>query len=969
MVGVGTVECQACATRVAALAFCGSCGSRLAPAVDAPSGEQSRGAGEDPVEVLTLMLTDVEGSTRLWELYRREMSAALRRLDDIIVAVVAANGGTVVKTKGEGDSTFSVFNAAATALNAALELQLALHEEQWPPEVPLRVRVALHTGEVEPRDGDYYGRAVNRAARLRAAAHGGQTVLSEATSRAAVALPIGTHLRDVGRHRLKDLDRPEQVFQLCHPRLPAEFPPLRSLDGRRHNLPFQLTRFVGRDREVYELRDRLRRDRLVTLTGPGGSGKTRLSLEVAGGFLDDHPDGVWLVELAPLPVRSDVGAVAQQVAAALTVRHEPGRSVLDTLLDHLRPRRLLLVLDNCEHVAEAAGAFAHVVATTCPGVRLLASSRQPLGVSGEHVCPVLPLDLPALATSEPDALIAFPSVELFVDRAALADASFRLSFDNAAPVVEIVRRLDGIPLAIELAAAWVKTLSPAHISARLAQRFCMLSVGSASSLPHHRTLRALVDWSHDLLTDEERTVFRRCSVFRGRFSIEAAEDLCTGGGVEKNDVLAILRQLADKSLLTADPTGEGAVLGMLETVREYGTERLCEAGEHDGITVAFRGWYLGFCERVERELYGPEQGRWMERLESEHDNLRQALEDSVQAGELEAVQKMASALWRFWWIRGYLGEGRAWLERGLAHDRASVGVRARALHAAGALAWDQGDLAAARRFLAGGLALFSEQGNGVGAGFCLVRLGATLGLQGEFPKATALLEHALALGLEIGDHRVVANSLQQMGLLAMQRGDVGEARDLWRRSYDLFRQVGDTWGTFASLGDQGETAMLMGDHDSARRMLEKSLSMATEMRDMWRVARCLGTLGDLANRRGDVDVARRLQLQALRLRRDIGEKAGIAESIEALARAAVERGEAARAARLLGSADRLREAIGAPVLLCRAEEREVFVGRIRAALAPADFAAAWTEGRAMTVEKAVSFALEQDDEEMAWTAA
>jgi predicted ATPase/DNA-binding SARP family transcriptional activator len=544
---------------------------------------------ELPTGVVTFLLTDVEGSTRLWERHPSAAQEAIARHDELIASAVAAHGGVLLKTKGEGDSTFSVFASASDAVACAVDAQRAMQAGPWPEQAAIRVRAALHSGEAQIRGADYFGPAVSRCARLRSIASGGQTILSEATAELVRdALPDGASLRDLGAHRLRDLTRPERVTQLCHRDLPDEFPPLRSVDAFPNNLPVQLSTFVGRRHEMAEIKVLLGGHRLVMLTGAGGAGKTRLAIEVGAEVLDAYADGVWFAALAAL---TDQALVAQTVAAALHLREEAGRDVIDLLAEHLREREALLILDNCEHIVAACASLAEKLLQTCPRLKILATSREALQIAGEAMWRTPSLAVPAETAPPAPVLCQYESVQLFRDRARACAPAFDVDPGNAPAVAEICRRLDGIPLAIELAAARVKTLTAVQIAERLDDRFRLVAGGSRTALPRQQTLRALIDWSYELLTDTERVVFRRLSAFAGGFPLEGAERVCAGEGVDVLDVVDLLERLADKSLVTAD---EGRFV-LLETIREYGLERLREAGEADAVRAA-RG-VDGDCRR------------------------------------------------------------------------------------------------------------------------------------------------------------------------------------------------------------------------------------------------------------------------------------------------------------------------------------------------------------------------------------
>ena len=549
------------------------------------------------------LFTDVEGSTRLWEQQPAAMRQALVRHDAIIEDEVGRQAGVVVRPRGEGDSRFAVFARATDAVAAAVAIQRALHDEPWPVSAPLRVRLALHTGEADLREGDYYGSAVNRCARLRAVAHGGQVLVSQATYD-LVLDGLGPDLRliDLGAHRLQDLQRSERVFQLLAPGITTDFSPLRSLDMLPNNLPLQMTSFVGREQEVEDVKRLLGQARLVTLTGPGGSGKTRLALHVAAEMLDSYADGVWLVELAGVPVYNRDLAL-RAIATSLDVHPDGTGALQDLLVGSLRSQQLLLLLDNCEHLVEAVAAFADTVLHLCPGVRLLATSREPLAVLGERPWPVLPLAAPAPGQHRSlSGLNDYAAIRLFVERAGSAAPSFRLSESNATAVAELCHHLDGLPLAIELAAARVRVLSVEQLLERIADRFRLLARGSRSGLPRQQTLQALIDWSYDLLTEQERLLFNRLSVFEGRWTIEDAEAVCaaTGDPIEPEEVLDLLTNLVDKSLIAAVPAPDDMThYRMLETLRAYAHQRLTASGEAVVIERRFDARYLVLAQRAE----------------------------------------------------------------------------------------------------------------------------------------------------------------------------------------------------------------------------------------------------------------------------------------------------------------------------------------------------------------------------------
>jgi len=570
-----------------------------------------------PTGTVTFLFTDIEGSTALLQyLGDRRYADVLGEQRRLLRAAFQAGGGHEVDT--QGDAFFVAFRRGQDAVATAAAAQRAITTHPWPDSAPVRVRMGLHTGEPTLVAGGYVGLDVHRAARIGSAGWGGQILLSQATHDAVTDnLPPGVSLRDLGEHRFKDLQRREQIFQLLHPDLPADFPPLRSLDALPNNLPRQLTSFIGREREMAEVKRLLTTTRLLTLTGSGGCGKTRLALQVAADLVEEFANGVWLVELAAL---TDPALVPQAVASALGVREEPGRPLLATLSDYLKAKRLLLLLDNCEHLVAACAYLAEALLRACPHLRILATSREALNIAGETVWRVPSLSLPDLLhLPSVEHLTQYEAVRLFIERALISRPDFVLTSQGAPSVAQVCHRLDGIPLAIELAAARVKVLSVEQIAARLDNRFRLLTSGSRTALPRQKTLRAAIDWSYDLLSETERMVLRRLSVFAGGWTLEAAEAICVGEGIEWHEVLDPLMQLVDKSLVMMEEQGGTVRYRLLETVRQYGRDKLPASGEADVVRGRHRDWYLALAERAEPELLGSNQAVWLERLETEHD--------------------------------------------------------------------------------------------------------------------------------------------------------------------------------------------------------------------------------------------------------------------------------------------------------------------------------------------------------------
>ncbi len=866
-----------------------------------------------PTGTVTFLYTDIEGSTRLVGRLGDRYVAVLTDCRRLISTAVQTGNGWEFDIVG--DACFAAFPSATDALAAALAAQRAVRSFSWPEGVPLRVRMGLHTGEPLSVGREYVGIDVHRAARIGMAGYGGQMLLSE-TTHALVRdrLPEGISIKTLGEHHLKDLVGPQRLFQVVASDLPSDFPPLKSPDRVPNNLPVQVTSFIGRDREIAEVKRLLSTTSLLTLVGAGGAGKTRLALQAAAEVLKEFEDGVWLVELATC---SDPDRVPETVASALKIREQAGVQIPETLAGFLLSKHLLLVLDNCEHLVAACARLADTLLRTCPHLRMLITSREPLQIAGEIAYRVPPLTLPD-ARRPPVAQdsIKSESVRLFLERAVAALRTFTLTDGNAPAIARVCHQLDGIPLAIELAAVRVKGLSVEQIAARLDDRFRLLTGGSRTALPHHQTLRATMDWSFNLLSEPEQVVFRRLSVFAGGCSLEAAEAVCAGGSVHGSEVLDLLARLVDRSLVIAEEQGEAVRYRLLDTVRRYGLERLLEAGQAAEVRRRHRDWYLAQAERAEPEFIGSAQSAWYRRLEPDHDNFREALEWSIEA-DPDAGLRLAAALHWYWHTRGYLSEARGWLQRTLSASGAATTItRAKALHAAAWLAASQRDYTQATTLGEASLLQFQELGEKQRGAFSLVLLAHVAHGQDDNERATAQLEQSLAIFREIGHKRGIGISLNELGEVVRRRGDYVGARALYEEALPLLRELGEERMTGIALHNLGYVAQHEGDHGRALALFKESL--------------------------------------ALRLK--LGHKMGIAYCLVGLASVAAAQGQPEKAARLLGAAEALLGSIGGHLHRADLIEHDRTVAAVRAGLDEAALAVAWSEGRAITLDQAVEYA-------------
>ena len=771
-------------------------------------------------------------------------------------------------------------------------------------------------------------------------------------------LPAGVGLEDMGERRLRDLSRPERVFQLTAPDLPSEFQPLRTPEDRPTNLPMQPTPLVGREREVAEVAQRLlaQETRLLTLTGPGGTGKTRLALQAATDLLEEFEGGTFFVPLAAL---TDPKLVTSAVATPLGVLEAPDRPLEEGIKEHLREKKVLLVLDNFEQILQGAQLVARLLAA-CPDLKVLATSRIPLGIYGEREYPVPPLSLPdpeRLPSLE--RLTQYEAVRLFIERARDARPDFSLTNENAPTVAEICARLDGLPLAIELAAARVKVLTPQKMLDRLSDRLKLLARGASDLPERQRTLRASMEWSYTLLEEDEKALFARLSVFAGGRTLDAIEAVCDPEDDLAIDALEGVESLVDKSLLREEdgPGGEPRFV-MLETVHEYAREKLQESAEARELRRRHAEYFLALAEEAEPELKGPGQYEWIERLEAEQDNMRAAFIWLLDVGDIESGLRLAGALRRFWHVRGYFEEGRGRLEQALAEDgRPSVSAKAKALEAVAGLAHDQGDIYRARAAAREGLELCagSDTGSSRVASFRRT-LGIAAEREGDYERATELHEESLALYREAGDDWDIAASLFSLANVLVVREEHERARELYREALGLSRELGDPDQYATGLANLGYEYLLDGDHEQATALNEEAAKLYRDRGSRGGLVYALDNLAWAALVRGDHERARALHEETLALCQELGDKLIGGECLEGLACAAAARGEAERSARLFGAA----RALGYEQPPAEHALREPYLAVARSRLEEAAWEAAWAEGQAMTFEEAVSYALEEE---------
>ena len=868
-----------------------------------------------PTGTVTFLFTDIEGSTRLMRELGDDYVGLQVVHHELLRNAFRSNQGRELRT--EGDSFFCVFQSAIDACQAAATAQRSLAEHEWPKGGQIRVRIGLHTGEAPLMGEEYIGLDVHHAARISASAYGGQVLLSAATQAlVASSLPAELTLRDLGLHRLRDLSRTERLFQLVIEGVPDKFPALRTLDGTPNNLPTQLTSFIGRADVVAQAKRVLEGSRLMTLTGPGGIGKTRLSLQVAAEAFDQFPDGVYFV---PLSAVRDPDVIPSVVAQSLSISIPGNRMPLDAVLDHLRGKQALLVLDNFEQLLPGAAGFPASLLQAGPNLKVLVSSRAALRSYGEQEFPVEPLHIPDPKTRPSlETLSQFEAVKLFIERAVAAKPDFHATNENAPAIAGICERVDGLPLAIELAAARIKLFSPQALHGRLEKSLSALGTGSRDLPGRQQTLTGAIAWSYDLLDEKARRLLARFSVFARGAALEQAEAVCGPAEEVGGDVVSRLDELADQSLLRRQPDFEQPRLLMLQTIREFAGEKLEESGEVEAIRDRHVAAFIDLAEGTAGGLFGDQRKAMLDRLELDHDNFRAALDWCVAAKRTEQGMRLGAALWRFWQMRGHLREARARLEAVLALPGAEgfADARRKALEAVGGVAYWQADMDKAQAFYDEALALTRATGDRIAIANALYNdsfprvVGRTSGMLDALP----LLEEAVAIYRELGDRAGVARCLWAIGNVYHFHQDYPSAKPRLDEAIELFRGLDDRFGLGWAIHTRALVAVNTGDAASARPLIKEALELFYKGGDISGITLLLDDAAQLAELEGD-------RRRALML-------AGAGEAMQA------------RSGTDLAS---MANGTGGRPVAAAADESETN---------------AWKEGAAMSSDEAVAYALE-----------
>jgi predicted ATPase/class 3 adenylate cyclase len=908
-----------------------------------------------PSGTVTFLFTDIENSTSLWEQFPEAMKSALARHDEILKEAIEASNGQVIKTTGDG--MHAVFATAMDALNAAITSQRIL--QTLISDLTLKVRMGLHTGEAELRGGDYYGGVLNRAARIMSVGHGGQVLISETTMQIAREhLPKDVSTLDLGQHHLKGLLQPERIFQIAAPDLQQSFPALKSLTHASHNLPAQLTSFIGRERELAEAKTNLEGARLLTLIGPGGTGKTRLSIQLGSQLLSTFKDGVWLVEFAPI---SDPSLVMQTIASAFDIREAPGVPLKVLVHDYLRDKHTLLILDNCEHLVEASAKVADEFLHTAPQLKIIASSREALGINGETVYRVPSLSLPEQANVTKEALMGCESVHLFVDRASAANPKFQLTDENATSVAQVCSRLDGIPLAIELAASRITVFSPEQIAKRLDDRFKLLTGGSRTALPRQQTLRALIDWSYNLLSEPERALLRRLSVFTGGWTFEAAETICNNV-----DVLEHLPQLVNKSLVTVQDEDGEPRYHLLETIRQYARDELLEAGEGEGTRDRHLAYFLEMAETASPELRTrANELQWLKLLETEFDNIRTAIEWGLSADPF-AVMRMVYLLMFFMITKSHTGEGHRWgaealkqIDDGKPLTIEQNGHKGRLLASMSMLSFSMGDNQTTRTEADEAISLLRSADDKSNLAFTLGFRAAADFLTGNADNAIDAAEEAIRLAEELGDNYILGIVLSSASRVeAFAKGDFAKAYAVHDRGCDLLKEYGNRWTYAITLYGLANIAIALKEFETARKKFNLAMQIMQELGAKRNISMIKSDLAHILRLEGNYPQAMSSYRETVKEWQRIGHRAAVAHQLESIAFIAKALEQSGKSIRLLGAAEALRQKINIDMT---PQERELYnkeVADLKANMGEKEFTSFWADGRSMTMDEAIELALE-----------
>ena len=844
-----------------------------------------------PSGKVTFLFTDIEGSTKLSQEFPDILPAALEKHHSVLIKEIECNNGFIFQCVG--DAFFGAFESSEDAVKAAVGIQIKLANEKW-DEAVIKVRIGIHSGNAEWSGKNYMGYiTLARAARVMSSAYGGQILISneayelyikdtesqskrvmETDSSVCPDSEIG--FRDLGERRLKDVILPIRLYQVVSVGLREDFPPLETLDARPNNLPVQLTSFIGREKEMKHVKETLKLSRLVTLTSAGGSGKTRLALQTGAEVIDEYSHGVWFVDLAPL---NDPALLTSTIIDALGIKEESKKSTEETLIDFIKEKEILILLDNCEQLIHACANLTERLLSSCPKLKIIATSREVMNCGGEKIYRIPPLAIPDRnSNNTPEQLAQYESVRLFIERALAVNPDFRINNENAQALAEICSRLDGIPLAIELAAARTKILSVVKIYERLDDRFSLLTGGKRTALPRQQTLKALIDWSYDLLSEEEKILWSRLSVFSGGWTLEAAEEICSDEMISKNLILDLLSQLTEKSVIIFDESNER--YRILESLKQYGIEKLSDGNR---IFLRHLDYFLELSEKAEPELRAENSKFWFDIIEADHSNFVSAIVRSLNNENAEKGGLVASAIGEFWSTTGQYSTGIRIVENILqSSGMLDKSVKSKVLSLIGSLKKDQGDYEQAKKYTEESLEIRKEIGDNYGIVVSVVNLGSISFHQGDYDRAKKYFGESLTLNKELGDKRVMAASNANLGNISYYQGDYEQARSHYKECLTISKEIGDKKLIAISLNSLGSITYVLEDSEQASEYYEDCLNISKEIGYISMITSSMNNLGFLANYHGDYELAKKYYFESMAISKEVGNKGGIATSMSFL---------------------------------------------------------------------------------------
>ncbi|HAY33228.1 MAG TPA: tetratricopeptide repeat protein [Ignavibacteria bacterium] len=851
-----------------------------------------------PTGTVTFLFTDIEGSTKLSQEFPDTIQSLLEKHNNILNSAVESNNGFVFKIIG--DAFCCAFDKAEDAVKAAVEAQTALGSINW-EGADIKVRMGIHSGAAEWTDNNYSGYVtLARSQRVMSTAYGGQIIASNNTfkliSEKTEDPAYDFSFRDLGERRLKDLIQPIRLFQIINDGLRKEFPPVKTIDARPNNIPVQLTSFIGREKEMKEIKDLLAGTRLLTLVGPGGTGKTRLSLQTGADLIDNFENGVWFVEIASL---QDPQLLPQTIAQTLGLKEQSGKKTEDAIADFLKDKKILIIIDNCEHLIDASANIALMMLRKSPGLKIIATSREALHCEGEQTYKVQSLSHHKPGGSiTPEILSQYEAVRLFIERATAVNPSFRVNNENAPALAQICFQLDGIPLAIELAAVRIKVLSLNSICERLDDRFKLLTGGNRTSLPRQQTLKALIDWSYDLLSEKEKLLLQRLSVFNGGWTMDASEKICSDEIIDEYEILDLLSNLADKSLIKIIESENNIRYTMLETIKKYSIDKLSESDSINEIHKKYFDYFCGIAEESETKLTGAAQREWISLMADDIENFRACLRWSFENYPVGSL-KLTVHLGKFWELRSHFTEALEFLRKSLEHSgSADVLWKAKAVYWTGFFLIHQGKYEESKKNLNRSLEMFREINYKDGEAVSLISLGTIGVFQGDYENLFTFSGESLSISREINNRSYIARNLQNIGLGLMQQGDHDAARKKLEEGIKLYRELGDPIQLAKIIGNIGALEYLQTNYDKAREALNESLQLRYELGDRQGISIALNNLGSIAYMLKEFDEAERLLEESLVIIRDLGDKRVYVTAVSTLGSIANDKGDLDKAKKM-----------------------------------------------------------------------